>query len=241
MLLVSDGETTVVNGNDCKLDGTIEAEIKAIHPDGIDVYMGQFSGAAWHPMCYAGDGVFDEAHVKKLAAAHQTKTRDRFLRVCQSLGARKWVPCSGPACFLEEELFQYNALDAESQSLAIFPDAYQCGFPEVPELCRVMPGDAFTSQSLHDTPVDPIVDKRAYLEARKVRTKRVVSAAAIQKAADGFERHVGKLLARFGPFLSKRTPSTGQMVALVLGPRFSCWALESATAGCCCRCGVDVL
>jgi len=30
MLLISDGVTTVVNGNDCKLDGAIEGETLAV-------------------------------------------------------------------------------------------------------------------------------------------------------------------------------------------------------------------
>jgi len=170
--------------------------------------MGQFSGAAWHPMCYAGDGVFDAAHVEKLAANHQTKTRDRFLRVSRSLGAKKWVPCSGPACFLEDDLFKYNAVDEDTQKNAIFPDAYQCNFPESKELCRVMPGDTFTSESLKDNPQDPIQDKLAYLNSRRVKTKRTVTASALQNAAARFAVRMNEILESFGDFLVVKIPLT---------------------------------
>lgn len=206
MLLVDDGNTVVVNGNDCKLDAVIEEDITKKYPRGIDIYMGQFSGAAWHPMSYAGKGTFTDERVVKLCRAHAEKTRDRFLRVCRSLQARKWVPCSGPACFLHEDLFHLNAVDAKTQDHCIFPDAYQAGFPADRRLCRVMPGTTFTKRSLRDTPKDPIGDKLKYLSDRRHQTRHAVSVPDLQLAIQRFEDHMASLLREFGGFLHSKIP-----------------------------------
>jgi len=166
--------------------------------------MGQFSGAAWHPMCYAGAGTFDDKHVLALCAAHQLKTRDRFLRVCRSLSARKWVPCSGPACFLHEDLCKYNSVDAASKAHAIFPDAYDVDFGTGTPVCRVMPGACFTSSSLVDTPIDPIDDKLGYLSTRYHKRLHRCTASALKVAIDRFQVHTDKLLKTYGSFLSTK-------------------------------------
>lgn len=161
MLLIDDGATSLLNANDCKLEAHIQDELVKRYPNGIDIYTGQYSGAAWHPMCYAGSEGFSEARVAELCKKHAHKTLHRFISACkvrlvylhhitciyQVLRARKCIPGSGPAAFLSPDLFKYNYIShSASSGNSIFPDAYQIGFEDAWEqagegslLCRCPP------------------------------------------------------------------------------------------------------
>jgi len=217
MLLVDDGRNSFLNANDCKMEGHIEADISSRYPAGVDIYAGQYSGAAWHPMCYAGHGTFDAQRVSELCAAHRSKTTKRFVSACKAVKARKCIPTSGPAMFCSEDLIKYNYLgpDDPSASRSIFPDAYQFDFlglfaeeaaPDQ-ELCRVAVGDQFTFSSLTDTPVDPIPDKLAHIQQRlRPAPPSACDPKLTQKAIRKFELHVGEILYKFGENLKTVIP-----------------------------------
>lgn len=111
-LVVSDGETRLVNQNDCRT-GDLEALLK--HGP-IDLHWLQFSGAIWYPMVYD-----DDPETKRQLAKSKVESQfARALKYVQTLNARAVVPSAGPPCFLDESLFHMNVITGDE--ISIFPD-----------------------------------------------------------------------------------------------------------------------
>jgi len=111
-LVVSDGESRLVNQNDCR---THDPKALASH-GAVDQHWLQFSGAIWYPM------VYDEpANVRRQQA--KEKVISQFSRAEQyvsSVNATVVVPSAGPPCFLDPELFGFNMITGDE--ISIFPD-----------------------------------------------------------------------------------------------------------------------
>lgn len=111
-LMVSDGETRLVNQNDCR---THDLESLAAHGP-IDLHWLQYSGAIWYPMVYEET----PERMRELVDAKVASQLSRAMRYVESLDARYVVPDAGPPCFLDPELFGVNMITGEE--LSIFPD-----------------------------------------------------------------------------------------------------------------------
>ena len=164
-IVISDGETRLVNQNDCRT-----GDLQALRKHGpVDMHWLQFSGAIWYPM------VYDEPREQLLNLARK-KVESQFARALtyvEAVGARRVVPSAGPPCFLDDELFAANWINGDEVS--IFPD--QTHFIDrlaargLPAGLRNVPGTtiAVTPTAVtvnHPTGVDverPFVDKAAYL------------------------------------------------------------------------------
>jgi UDP-MurNAc hydroxylase len=111
-VLVRSGETAFLNLNDCKL---FDALPEIVREDGpIKVFACQFSGATWHPTCYAYP---DE----KYGAISSKKSKAKFESVAKAIELVKpdvYIPSAGPVCFLDPALFHLNL-----QPVNIFPRA----------------------------------------------------------------------------------------------------------------------
>ena len=166
-LVVSDGETRLLNQNDCRPH---DLRILAEHGP-IDVQWLQYSGAIWYPM------VYDEPADRKraLAAAKVEAQFARAVRYVRDVGARAVVPAAGPPAFLDPDLFAMNVIDGSE--ISIFPD--QAAFLRrlanehigtarilVPgSTIEVTPTAVTVTHPLPDESVEAIfTDKRAYLE-----------------------------------------------------------------------------
>ncbi|MCX6536856.1 MAG: Rieske 2Fe-2S domain-containing protein [Actinobacteria bacterium] len=111
-LVVSDGETRLVNQNDCRT-GNLNA---LIEHGPVDLHWLQYSGAIWYPMVYE-----DNIETKrKLAKAKVESQFTRALKYVETLNARAVVPSAGPPCFLDESLFHLNVITGDE--ISIFPD-----------------------------------------------------------------------------------------------------------------------
>jgi len=111
LLLRADGET-FLNLNDCKLHDELPAINSSEGP--VSVFTCQFSGATWHPTCYAYE-----------ADEYQSISRKKFLnkfetvaRAIETLRPRAYLPSAGPACFLDPTLLRLNF-----EPVNIFPRA----------------------------------------------------------------------------------------------------------------------
>ncbi|HRE00093.1 MAG TPA: hypothetical protein PLV68_02270, partial [Ilumatobacteraceae bacterium] len=111
-LVVSDGETRLVNQNDCRTH-----DLAALGAHGpIDLHWLQYSGAIWYPMVY--DVAPDE--MRRLVDAKVDSQFARAMRYVETLGARAVVPSAGPPAFLDPDLYQFNVIRGDEPS--IFPD-----------------------------------------------------------------------------------------------------------------------
>ncbi|MEY4069267.1 MAG: hypothetical protein RLZZ332_1603, partial [Actinomycetota bacterium] len=111
-LMVSDGESRLVNQNDCR---THDPAALAAHGP-VDQHWLQYSGAIWYPM------VYDEPESVRRDQA-RTKVASQFARAEQyvaAVDAAVVVPSAGPPCFLDDELFGFNMIDGDE--ISIFPD-----------------------------------------------------------------------------------------------------------------------
>jgi len=111
-LVVSDGESTLVNQNDCR---TNDLEQLTAHGP-VDLHWLQFSGAIWYPMVYEMPDDEKRALCEAKVAAQFT----RALKYVEMIDARAVVPSAGPPCFLDEDLFALNMTNGDE--LSIFPD-----------------------------------------------------------------------------------------------------------------------
>ena len=111
-LVVSDGDSRLVNQNDCRTN-----DLTALLQHGpVDLHWLQFSGAIWYPMVYE----MPEAEKKKLCIDKVDAQFSRAQRYVESIHATTVVPSAGPPCFLDPDLFALNMVTGDETS--IFPD-----------------------------------------------------------------------------------------------------------------------
>lgn len=164
-MVVSDGETRLVNQNDCRT-----TDLSALRAHGpVDLHWLQYSGAIWYPMVY--DLPDDEK--RRLCRAKVESQFARAMRYVETIGARAIVPSAGPPAFLDDELFHLNVIRGDE--LSIFPDqraflarlaaAGHCGILAIPGTeIELTPGAIAVHHPIPDEQVAAIFDeKESYL------------------------------------------------------------------------------
>lgn len=166
-IVVSDGESRLVNQNDCRTN-----DLDALRAHGpVDQHWLQYSGAIWYPMVYE----IPDDEKKKLCTEKVASQFQRAMRYVEAIDARTVVPSAGPPCFLDEELFGLNMVTGDEAS--IFPDA--TAFEKLlvdarRDVSIVIPGSEVTSTRDHVLVQHPngdaamraiFADKTAYLRA----------------------------------------------------------------------------
>ena len=111
-MVVTDGETRIVNQNDCRT-----TDLAALGSHGpVDLHWLQYSGAIWYPMVY-------EYPADEMRALVDNKVESQFaraMRYVDTLAPRYVVPSAGPPAFLDDDLWHLNVI--EGDELSIFPD-----------------------------------------------------------------------------------------------------------------------
>jgi UDP-MurNAc hydroxylase len=166
-LVVSDGETRLLNQNDCH-----PHELAALRRHGpVDLHWLQYSGAIWYPMVYS----HMRARMRELVDAKIASQSSRALGYVSAIDARAAVPSAGPPCFLDPDLFELNCITGEE--LSIFPDqlpfleqlaaAGRRGILAIPgTTIEVTPAAIAVAHPLPAADVAAIfADKKAYLHA----------------------------------------------------------------------------
>jgi UDP-MurNAc hydroxylase len=111
-MVVSDGESRLVNQNDCRT-----TDLAALRGHGpVDLHWLQYSGAIWYPMVYD----MPDERKRALCTAKVESQFTRALRYVEAIDARAVVPSAGPPAFLDDELWHLNMIRGDE--LSIFPD-----------------------------------------------------------------------------------------------------------------------
>ena len=165
-LVVSDGESILVNQNDCRT--TDLGQLRAHGP--VDLHWLQFSGAIWYPMVYE----MPADTKRQLCTAKVDSQFARAMRYVEKIDARYIVPSAGPPAFLDPDLFALNMIDGDEMSifpdqtafLARLTDAGRTGIMNVPGTqIDVSPAGVEVTHPMDDADVQAIFnDKRSYLE-----------------------------------------------------------------------------
>jgi UDP-MurNAc hydroxylase len=111
-MVVSDGETRLVNQNDCR---TTDLHALAAHGP-VDLHWLQYSGAIWYPMVYE----LPDDEKQRLCRAKVDSQFARAMRYVETIDARAVVPSAGPPAFLDPDMFGLNVITGDEPS--IFPD-----------------------------------------------------------------------------------------------------------------------
>ncbi|GCE22240.1 Rieske 2Fe-2S domain-containing protein [Dictyobacter kobayashii] len=173
-LVVDDGKTRIFNQNDAR-----PLDLTPLLEDGrpVSAHFLQFSGAIWYPMVYD----YPEQMMRTLGGKKRENEMARALYYIKQVKAAHVFPSSGPACFLDPSLFQYNDFDCDSTNT--FPDqvvfldymkehGYKNGHLIIPESCLMFEQGTVTIK--HPYPELGIREsifhhKKAYLEAYQRR------------------------------------------------------------------------
>lgn len=108
-LSLDDGRTVILNQNDAHpLDIAQLREFGDVHG-----YFTQFSGAIWWPMVYD----LPDGAKKEFARRKRAGQSDRALRYIDAVEAAHVFPTAGPPCFLDEDLFEFNGLGRDGESI----------------------------------------------------------------------------------------------------------------------------
>lgn len=135
-------------------------------PENIDLLAAQYSGAMWYPNCYE---YTPEVMAQKVAQVRSDLMKS-LIRKCEVTQAQTYLPCAGPACFLDPALAEFNDHDA-----TIFPlwedvaAEFAGNCPAVPAV-RLSPGDALELPGLERTTAaaaQPSSDLNDYSARRK--------------------------------------------------------------------------
>jgi UDP-MurNAc hydroxylase len=189
--IIQSPSETILDLNDLKIPA-IDLAWVASNFD-IDCLLVQFSGANWHPHVYT----YSPAK-KRVLARRKIFTKYRHVAdVVHALEPAAVVPCAGPPCFLDDELFDLNFSEH-----SIFPGAdhfYRFARAEgFAERVRIlMPGDELiagrSGQELTEANLElpPYAGKRQYLEAYQQRRRPVL------------ENHLGAIPEPDGPLLER--------------------------------------
>ena len=187
-LSVDDGTASILNQNDSHpLD--LEKLLSFSKPD---AYFTQVSGAIWWPMVY--DLPLDaKQHFAQLKRDAQNK---RAMYYIDKVDAPHVFPMAGPPMFLREELFRFNGVGAEGES--IFTDQRQFlahmreerptqkGYEFVPGTqVDVVGGTVEVTQTLYtDAEIDHIFDEKwEYLAEQRDSRQDEVRAEIATRAA----------------------------------------------------------
>ena len=141
-IMVESGGVRALNLNDCRLDENTAKQIGREQP--VDVLLKYFSGASSYPIVY-------EYEPEQKTALCRQKRQNSFRSLVNYANwtqSKMIVPCSGPAAFLDEALFEYN--DFENSPDNPFPN--MAAAVEYLDSCNqpatlVMPGDQWNVQT----------------------------------------------------------------------------------------------
>jgi len=160
-LLLDMGSYRFLDLNDCN---TALSEL----PSDIDLLAAQFSGAMWYPNCYD----YPPDVMAQKVARVRADLLAMLVKKIEITGARTYLPCAGPPCFLDPALARFNDRDR-----TIFPNwkdvesdfRAACLGPRVIEIqpgdcVRVTDGVPRLSEYADARPTDNLAD---YAESRR--------------------------------------------------------------------------
>ena len=175
IVIQGDGQT-LLDMNDARLSPIQLREIRTKVGGVVDLFALQGAGASWYPMCY------EYSDERRRALSRQKRLAKfayvaRALRVVQPVAA---LPFAGPPCFLDPDIFCYNAEIADG----IFPDQQQVAewlaHRGIANTVVLLPGDGWDLDA-RQKQCDPVwtgftlADRGPYLDAYAGRRRAHVA------------------------------------------------------------------
>jgi UDP-MurNAc hydroxylase len=133
-LAVSDGRTTLVDLNDCKITGRPLRQVMKNHPS-IDFVFRSHSSASAYPWCVTTEDPNALAY-----RTNEDYKRD-FVNAARLLGARYAVPFASAHCFLHKDTRQFNQTVVSPNDVKAYFDAHK---PRGSECAVMVAGDSWS-------------------------------------------------------------------------------------------------
>ena len=202
--VVTDGRTTILNVNDCKIFGRPLRHVLRRHPR-IDFVLRSYSSAAPIPYCIVG---YENGYADLRRAEDYI---EEFTSFCLHVGARWAVPFASNHCFLHRETRQFNDTSVSPEDVRAHYTARARALGRESD-CVVMPAGSswseasgFTVRPFDYARKDELIEElaRRYaprLEEQYAREDRAVADyKAFVRYFEGFVRAIPRLLARVRP------------------------------------------
>lgn len=177
---ISDGTTTLLDANDCKLFGLPLNQVLDDHPR-IDVVLRSHSNASAYPYCIEGyEELFPELRPRQAYM-------DEFTAFAGAVGARYAVPFASNHCFLHPETKRFNGL-------AVLPTEVKARFDEIAAQddrlgeCVVMsPGSRWSPETGFDLASFDYSDVAGYVERKSIEHADTISARVAAERETEFD------------------------------------------------------
>lgn len=136
-IVIDDGETVLLNLNDCKITGRPLRQLLRRHPR-IDFMLRSHSNASVYPFCV------DAEDERELAYRQNQDYVDDFVRAAKAIRPRYAVPFASNHCFLHAETKRYNETTVSPKDVKAHVDAV--GLVDT-ECVMMAAGDSWDSTS----------------------------------------------------------------------------------------------
>ncbi|MGH0032253.1 MAG: MBL fold metallo-hydrolase [Myxococcota bacterium] len=135
-LVVSDGTTTIVDMNDCKLQGPPLQQVIRRHPK-VDFVLRSHSSANAYPWCVEAEDP------DALSYRAREDYMSEFVATARILGARYAIPFASSHCFLHKDTLQFNDVAVSPPEVKAHFDAHK---PEGSECVVMLAGDSWSDE-----------------------------------------------------------------------------------------------
>ena len=160
-LAIDDGETTLLDMNDCKLTGRTLDQVTSRHPK-VDFVFRSHSSASAYPWCVETDDM------SALSYRSNEDYMSEFAATARLVGARYAIPFASAHCFLHRETKRYNDTAVDPDQVKAFFDRHDIPGSE----CVVMvAGDSWSSDGGFELkePRDWFSNKAAHMAEYEAR------------------------------------------------------------------------
>ncbi len=197
--VISDGETTLFNANDCKIFGLPLDHIRRRFPK-IDFVFRSHSSATPVPYCIKG--------YEQNFADHRTASDyiDEFTSFSHSIGARYAIPFASNHCFLHRETRAFNDTGVNPQMVAEY---YNSNSDQTVTQCVIMtPGsswsrdDGFELREFDYSKKDEVIEAMSVKYADKLE-KQYEKEESFRSSFAAFQRYFSAFL-RSTPFVIRK-------------------------------------
>ncbi|MCA1704785.1 MAG: MBL fold metallo-hydrolase, partial [Actinobacteria bacterium] len=190
-LVVDDGESVLLNVNDCKIGGATLRQLLKANPR-IDFVLRSHSNASAYPFCVSSE------HPEHLSYRAKEDYAKEFLAFSESVRARYAVPFASNHCFLHRETVEFNDTIVSPYEVKSYFDDHRVSSSE----CMVMaPGSTWApDKGFAVIGQDYFTDREGHLEemwsARSAKLSDYYSFEdSVAPDWDGFKRYFEEFLA----------------------------------------------
>ena len=175
-LVITDGTTTLLNANDCKIFGYPLDHLTKRHPN-IDFVFRSHSNASAYPYCVDDFESFNPGLRSKQSYQHE------FASFALHVGARYAIPFASNHCYLHKDTVAYNDMAVSPNDVARFFEPLTEHYGGRTECVIMPPGSKWARESGFDVRPFDYDNRHEYIEKLAVERREKLEARYSDDAA----------------------------------------------------------